>query len=398
MSIFTKLGGLQQLTITSADIPGLLSAIHRQAIPVEQVRQIDSFTVAIEVGRVHIRRLEKLAAVRGEQLRLLEKRGLFWQLRSFLHRPVLLLGMSLLLILVLWLPSKVLLITVEGNQKVPTNLILEQAEQCGIRFGVSRHKLRSEQLKNSLLAALPELQWAAVNTRGCVAVISVQEKTVPDRSVVQPPVSCIVAACDGTITSCTVTKGTAMCQVGQAVKAGELLVSGYADYGLIQKVTQAEGEIFAETIREVSAVIPLDFTNRGNITGVEKKISVIFGKKRINFYKDSGISEAGCGKMTVQYPLWLPGNFQLPVILCVDYLIQYDILSTEVDQDAVLDALSRAADRCVKEQMIAGSILDSWEAVELSDQYCVLKKRFACHEMIGRLRNEETIGSHGEDS
>ena len=102
--------------------------------------------------------------------------------------------------------------------------------------------------------------------------------------------------------------------------------------------------------------------------------------------------------MTVQYPLRLPGDFQLPVILCVDYLIQYDILSAEVDQDAVLDALSRAADRCVKEQMIAGSILDSWEAVELSDQYCVLKKRFACHEMIGRLRNEETIGPHGEDS
>ena len=37
--------------------------------------------------------------------------------------------------------------------------------------------IRSEKVKNSLLQRIPQLQWAGINTDGCVAVISVREKT-----------------------------------------------------------------------------------------------------------------------------------------------------------------------------------------------------------------------------
>lgn len=36
-------------------------------------------------------------------------------------------------------------------------------------------------MKNALLSAIPELQWAGVNTYGCRAVISVRERTLPER-------------------------------------------------------------------------------------------------------------------------------------------------------------------------------------------------------------------------
>ena len=80
-------------------------------------------------------------------------------------------GLCLLLLLVCILPTRVLFMRVEGNESIPENLILEAAEDCGIRFGASRSAVRSEKVKNGILSRISELQWVGVNTKGCIAVI-----------------------------------------------------------------------------------------------------------------------------------------------------------------------------------------------------------------------------------
>ena len=64
-------------------------------------------------------------------------------------------------------------------------------------------------------------------------------------------VGSIVASRDGVITSITTTKGTPLCKAGQAVKAGQILISGYTDCGISIRADPAEGEVFAETYREM---------------------------------------------------------------------------------------------------------------------------------------------------
>ena len=91
-----------------------------------------------------------------------------------LFRPVLLAGLGILFLLAMYLPSRVLFIRVEGNMQIPDRQILAAAEECGIRFGASRREVRSEKVKNALLSSVPQLQWAGVNTAGCVATISVR--------------------------------------------------------------------------------------------------------------------------------------------------------------------------------------------------------------------------------
>jgi sporulation protein YqfD len=153
-------------------------------------------------------------------------------------------------LLTIFLPTRVLFIHVEGNSTVEERRILEAAQECGIRFGASRRQVRSEKMKNRLLEKVPELKWAGVNTSGCTAVISVREQPVQEQRTGYTGISSIVAACDGRITSCTVTKGNGLCAPGQVVQKGQLLISGYLDCGICIRVTGAEGEIFAETRQE----------------------------------------------------------------------------------------------------------------------------------------------------
>lgn len=394
MGIFRSLAGSLRLRITSADLAGSLSALTNLGSPVYQVEQTGPLTLELTVARRDYSRVAKLLERRGEKLEILRRQGAFWALAGLKKRPVLVGGLAALLALAVFLPTRVLFIQVQGNETVPTRLIIEQARDCGIGFGASRREVRSERVKNRLLEAIPELQWAGVNTAGCVAVISVRERTQAAQT--EKPsmgVSSIVAARDGVISSCTVLRGNQLCKVGQAVRAGEVLVSGYIDTGLFLRATQAEAEVFAQTQRKLEAVTPENCLQKGEVVRVEKKYSLIFGKKQINFYNDSGIFSGSCDKMYAQYPLTLPGGFQLPAALAVETLYYREAQTGPVAPEDARALLEAFAGDYLRGQMVAGSILDRRDDLVQEGGVFRLRGEYACQEMIGRVRSEEMIES-----
>ena len=269
--------------------------------------------------------------------------------------------------------------------QISARLIAEQAQLYGVRFGADRRDVRSERVKNGLLGAIPQLQWVGVTTQGCVAKIQVRERSQPEPIQQDYAVTSIVAIRDGVVQSCTVNRGTALCKVGQAVTKGQVLISGYTDCGLSIRANRAEGEIMAKTNRQISAVTADFQLTKGQIIREEKKFSLLIGKKRINFYKDSGILDTTCVKMYSENYMTLPGSFYLPVILLTEEWIYYDLTESETENAETV--LLDFADRYLASQMIAGQILHRSEAVDGN----VLEGEYACLEMIGQVRYEESL-------
>ncbi len=389
MGLWQSLGGMAEVELTSAELGAALQAINRRNIPLHRVNQIGDLTARFWISRRDYRKLRNLCEKRGESLKLFHRSGIYWTIKSLLHRPVLLFGMALLTAMVFYLPTRVLFVQVEGNQTVPTNRILEAAEESGIRFGASRREVRSERMKNALLGAVPELQWAGVNTAGCVATISVRERTVAEPDPEVQGVTSIVALRDGIITSCTVTSGTALCTVGQAVQEGQLLVSGYTDCGICIRAEQSQGEIFAQTNRTMTAVSPSDSLRIREAEEKGRSYSLLFGKKRINLWKDSGISDATCGRMYEEYYITLPGGFRLPLGLAVDVYTERECTEGQVDQATLEARLSAFAESCLTSQMVAGQILSRQEQVISQPGLYILEGEFVCTEMIGKVQREQ---------
>jgi sporulation protein YqfD len=289
------------------------------------------------------------------------------------------------------LPGRILFISVEGNERIPDQLILESAERCGIRFGADRRKVKSEKVKNMLLGELQDLKWAGVNTYGCRAVVTVREKERVVSEKPMPPVSHIVAARDGIITSRTAIRGTNMCQPGQAVKSGDILISGYTDCGITIISGRAEGEIMAQTKRDLTAVTPSVSRFREQHFKNEVRYSVLIGKNRINFFKGSGISGGSCVKMSMKYVLTLPGGFTLPISVIKETVTEC-ALSGQPSSD--LSQLLRVfTEDYLKKQMVAGSIIHKAEQIHESDGLVMLTGSYTCSEDIGIVQ-EEKIGEH----
>ena len=119
MGFWSALAGQMVVELTSADLPGAYSAINARRIPLFSVWQSDLFTAQFTIYRRDSKQLSALAEERSETLKLITKKGVYWSLLSLCKRPVLLCGVTALLILTLFLPTRVLFVRVTGNRTIP---------------------------------------------------------------------------------------------------------------------------------------------------------------------------------------------------------------------------------------------------------------------------------------
>ena len=394
MGLFHSISGSVRIQIVCAEPEKLLSRFNEENISLHYLNYKEALTVEASINRRDYNRANTIAQSFGAQVQIIHKEGLYWSIKRIFNRPVLIFGLVILVCSVLYLPGRIFFVQVEGNQYIPDKLILEQAQLCGVGFGANRRAVRSESVKNGLLQRIPELQWVGVNTSGCVATISVQEKYEIDQSDNSTPgtgVSSIVASCDGVIQEMVVKKGNPLCAPGQAVKAGQTLVSGYTDCGLSICATQAEAEVYALTHRNFCVISPINYQVRENHTGIQKKIYLQIGKKLINLYNNSGISDASCVKICKQDYLTLPGGFVLPVALITETYYAYDISGNQIIDETEPTWLAEYAEHCLVERMVAGQILKSSDSIETTEDCYIYKSDYICREMIALVKQEEIV-------
>ena len=383
-----------QLKVVSADLSALLFNLNISGIVLHHVLRVDELTATFCIPQQQKQMAVDIIEQNGGKIEKSVPASGILLLQGFLRRPVLVFAAALLCFMSCFLPSRVLFITVVGNESIPKQQILDAASICGIRFGAVRREIRSENVKNHLLEELPDLKWVGVNTSGCVAQIAVQERRLPEMQPNLPVVSSVIAASDGVISDMTVKSGTPLCRVGQAVKRGQLLVSGYSDCGRCLYGTRADAEIYAQTKRSLILSLLTDGVKRESHIGGERKIGLIIGKKRINFYKGSGISDTTCVRMYVEYPVTLPGGFQLPVALTVQSKSDYDTVPIRGVSPKAESILKNFALSYLESQMIAGKVEQEECYITQMHDALHMTGQYICNEMIGQTHSEEIVDNN----
>lgn len=378
--------------VISADISSFLNALAAKGIHLHDIQYCDELSVRITIDRKDYKNLIILSEKYGAVVKKKGYNGAFPVANRFMKRPVLLIFFFTVFLLSCYVPGRVYFLRVDGNTQVPERYILEVAEECGISFGAKRRLVRSEIMKNRLLEKIPQLQWAGINTSGCTAIISVREKTTSNKEVVtKHQVTSIVASRDGIIQSCTVQQGNALCAVGQAVKEGQVLVSGYLDCGIITKTTQADAEIKALTFHNLRIVAPCPTTVKGVRRGIKSKYSLRIGKKLIKFYKDSGNLHTTCGKIYSEEYIHLPGGFYLPIAVVKETEVYYSEAGGELPVSDSGEWIKEFANNHLKNIMISGEIVSADAEIVPDAGAFYLEGRYACMEMIGQIKHEEFL-------
>lgn len=385
------------IKITGADVSATVNRLCESDIILHDVWYENLLCVRASVSYRDYVRLNKLVSKSNDSVIVHKTGGIFLLLNKMINRPVLAVLTVSMLLLSLWVPSRIFFIKVEGNRNVLATRILQEAENCGIYFGAQRTAVRSENIKNNLLEAMPELQWVGVNTKGCVAVISIREDLNQKRAEEAVVYSNIVAERDGIVISATVTSGAPACAPGDAVKKDQVLVSGWQDLGLLVKTTRAVGEIVAQTERELKLNTPLAYMKTGSKSNSQTSYSVIIGKNRINLSKNSGIYYTGCDKIYTSYYLTLPGGFVLPLAFETEHTVVYNNAPYQMPSDAANKVISEQADRYLLSQTVSGVIQNRHLYFTADDTMGRTFAKYTCVEIIGRERTGELNIHYGEN-
>lgn len=380
-----------QVLVTSADVSALLFHLNTHGIGVHHVRFVDDLSVCFYVQQNQYRQAVRQISLVGGVVDKSAPASAAVLVKGILRRPVLILGIALLFALTLFLPTRILFVSVSGNERLSEREILEAAISSGVYFGVPRSEIRSEVIKNQLLSKLPELKWVGVNTAGCVAQISVRERAATENTMDDTVPGNIIAVSDGVISEMTVIKGNPVCRVGQAVTKGELLVSGYSDCGRCVYITGADAEIYAKTMRSLQLSTLNEGSERTASKVTKRKYGLLIGKKRINFFKGSGIFDTTCVRMYEEYPLTLPGGFCLPIALTIQEETDCDTvpLNTAIEEKQMV--LCQAAQNYLASQMIAGKVEQEDYRIVENNGAPSLIGQYICDEIIGQIYSEEIV-------
>ena len=340
-----------------------------------------------EEGQLRVRCLATRAAwlhrachARGIELQSVHRGGLPVLLARYRYRIGLLIGV-LLACFLLYIGSGVLWdVRISGNKTVSDERILEQLAACGLTIGcrLGEDGPDSREIENRMLRTTPEIAWISVNLRGTVANVQVRELQAQD-SAVETQTANLVAAYDGIVESVRLLSGEVVVEVGQQVRAGELLISGVRDSGVYGfDVIGARGEVMARTEHAQVIQIPLQVEQKA-YTGEEKcEKSIFFFGKSIKFSKSTGIIGGSCDTIYMMENWTLPTGVELPVGIRYTRHKVYEMETVQRTRRQAYELAVRALDEHLSESAADALLLSKSIRVSYTETHCILVCDYTC--------------------
>ena len=394
--LFRFLAGYYRVGIHGAAPELALNRLVHERIPFWDLKRIDDFTSEISIKKKNFERVQHLASKAQNEATFLQEYGFFCHFRGLKKRKAFVAAVFLIMLSVYVSTGFVWCLRVEGNNAVPSEHILRELEDLGVHFGTPGRAIVSQDLKNRMLVKIPELEWLTVNRSGGLATVVVRERNQVPKRVDRQLVTNMIAQRDCIITNMEVLSGQAVCQPGDTVHQGELLISGYTDLEHCTEATRALGEVYGRTWREQNAVIPAEYQEKGKVGATHRRYALLIGRKRINLYGDSGIWDNSCDKMTVYHPLSLPGGYTFPITLVEEIYTERTVTAQSMTPAEADDILIQGTAEAVRKDMVAGEIVKETLHVERDGGVYRLTGTYECHEMVARSAPAILLESEGD--
>ena len=376
--------GYQTVGCSAAERTSLLNLCLHEQIVYRDFCTAEDGSVRFTVSLYTARRLKRLCQMRNIALTLGARGGLPWLAVCYRRRVGLMLGVLVAVALMILSQRFIWDVRISGNEELTRAQVLEELGACGFGIGSYIPDLQTEVVENRVLLASERIAWISLYVDGTVAKVQIIENKAPPTPPSHKPAN-LVAAVDGQIESVELLRGNCMVAVGQAVRAGELLVSGLYDSNAVgYRYTRAAGRILARTERTVTVNIPLHYDQKESGDPKINQTDLNFFGFSIKIFKSTGNLPISYDIIYKNIELDLPFVSSLPVGWRVTYAVPYEIRAEERTQKEALE-LAYAA---LESELAAVSgdvmLLSKEIRTEIGEDGVVLTCTLRCIEDIAR--------------
>lgn len=380
--LFSFLGGRVDIVAKGCQLEGFINQLHRHRIPVYHPRRDAEGYFYCSMPARQFKYLRRPAFKTGTRVHILRKRGLFMVIRPFRKRWGLVVGLAFFLSLIYFCSGFIWQIEVSGCEDTSYTQILADLEGLGLKVGC-RNTVDVGAIENRYLKGNEKLSWMSINIRGTTAYVEVKEEGIRPKVIDLTTPTNIFAARDGVILSIRDYGGQRQVQPGQAVAAGDLLVSGDStdSYG-VRRLTRSIATIFAKTTRETQITVPLRETVRQKTGNMAKKYAISLGKWKIPLYFTKRIGYNEYDTMEKVCPLRI-GSFAFPIRWHISIAEEVESIPLERSMEqAQKEAQTQLA--FYESDHLAHTVIRSREIEEVPvKDRLIYRVTFHCEEEIG---------------
>ncbi len=243
-------------------------------------------------------------------------------------------GSVVFVILISYFSSILWSLDISGNSRLTELDVKDLLKECGVYEGVRLSEINNDLVRIKMMALSKDIAWISVNVKGMRAEVIVSEsERVPEKEDM-PQYSHIVASFDGIVTGIVIERGQQMVRVGEAVKKGDLLVSGIIEErdGDITLVN-ASAKIYAQTNKEIAAEQAYISENITLSEGKIERISLESFGKSINFSLKYGLEDEKCDIIRKRGSVYIFGSFRLPLSYVAEYRTEKKVSSVSLTLD-----------------------------------------------------------------
>ncbi len=221
------------------------------------------------------KKIRNCAKKSGMRVRVVSKKGLPFIYAGISARNGIFIGAAVMCFLLFFYSRCIWRIDVKGNERIKNETVISVLEQNSVTLGTMKKDINNDKLKLSLYEKIPEIAWVNFKIDGSRLVVDLREVTKKPKKEAENYCN-IVASTDGIIKKVVLYDGQALLREGEAVKEGQIIVSGIKTYenARLNTFHHAKAEVYAYTKRRKIVKIA---KNRkvSEYTGREKRLKTI---------------------------------------------------------------------------------------------------------------------------
>ncbi len=387
--VFYFLKGYVIIEITGSGSERFLNICLHRGIRLYDINRAGG-SVLCRISAADFFMLRPIAKKSGVGVHILKKRSPALFIGRALGRYVFWAGLAVSAAVIILSSRFVWTVDVIGNESVDKAEILAVLERHGVKPGVRLSSLPDgKSLKESVVSEVPRLSWAWVHMKGSKVIAEVREgkegAPVIDRS---KPCD-IEAAKDGLITKIITLSGEAVTEAGNAVTAGETVISGIVDTRFKfeteprRMLTHADGKVYARTYYEESGEYKL-FSESRPPTGNRRTVwsAEIFSKTLCPF--KGGVFES-CSISEERRELRIFGYYT-GISLIKTVYTEVDPVKEPIPEDTAAELAKNELEKKISAKLLPGAVKkdEKLTSRRIDDETLLVTLEMEFEEEIGR--------------